>query len=125
MEEIRGSDKLRAAWRARALSEDAVNEIAKAIDNSPAIVEGVEMHGGGEPSGMSLTLRYDGDDVPQCGNDILFWLRWHLTHGGAVKPPKIIINGIPYPELLRMRLDFGTVDAPLEQPGPIARQQLG
>jgi hypothetical protein len=119
MDEIRGSDKLRAAWRARVLSEDTVNEVAKAFDSSPAIVEGVELHGGGEPSGMSVTLRYDGDDVPMCGNDIAFWLKWHQLHGGVVKAPRIIINGTPWPEFLRMRLDFGQVEVPaqLEEPG--------
>jgi hypothetical protein len=130
MSEVRGSDKLRAAWRSRALSEDTVNEVAKAFDGSPAIVENVELHGGGEPSGMSVTLRYDGDDMAWCGNDIQFWLKWHLSHGGVVKPPRFIINGTPYPEWLRMRLDFGHVETvgPFEQPGlerPGFERQLG
>jgi len=110
------SDQRRAAWRARELTEDAVGEIAKQFDESPAKV--VAAHA--RSSGVRLSLAYDGDDVPICGNDITFWLRWHLQHGGVVKPPKIIINGIPFPDIIRLELDFGDVPAPVEIP-----QQLG
>ena len=58
---------------------------------------------------MSLSLSYDGDDGPWCGNDILFWLKWHRNHGGNPRPPRIIINGTPFPDLVRMELDFGHV----------------
>jgi hypothetical protein len=30
-------------------------------------------------------------------------------YGGAPRPPKIIINGTPFPDLVRMELDFGRV----------------
>lgn len=103
----RGSEKLLAAWKTRSLSEESVLEIAKALDESPARVDSANVVGGANPSGVQLALSYSGDDVPMCGNDILFWLRWHLKHGGEVKPPRIIINGTPFPDLVRMEVDFG------------------
>jgi hypothetical protein len=106
----RGSDKLTTAWQSRALTDESVREITAALEKSPAVVEGAAVYGGANPSGMRVTLRYDGDDVPICGNDILFWLKWHIRHGsGGVKPPKIIINGIPIPDIARVQLDFGQV----------------
>ena len=80
--EKRGSEKLMAAWKARALTEESVREIAEALDKSPAKLEGAEVVGGGTATGVRVSLRYDGDDGPWCGNDILFWLKWHLQNGG-------------------------------------------
>ncbi len=98
-----------AAWNARMLSEESISEIARQFEESPAAVESAYVVGGEHATGMRVSLRYDGDDGPWCGNDILFWLKWHLGHGGVVHPPKIIINGIPFPDLVRMELDFGHV----------------
>jgi hypothetical protein len=106
---MRGSEKVIAAWNSRVLSEESIGEIAKQFEESPATVETADVVGGAQPTGLRVMLRYDGDDGPWCGNDILFWLKWHLGHGGVVKPPKIIINGIPFPDLVRMELDFGHV----------------
>jgi hypothetical protein len=116
----RGSEKLMEAWNARSLTEASVREIADAFAKSPAKVEGAQVVGGASPTGMRVALRYDGDDGPWCGNDILFWLRWHITHGGTVRPPKIIINGVPRPELVRMELDFGVVEEAGPDPGSLA-----
>jgi hypothetical protein len=107
----RGSEKLLAAWRARALSEEAVKEIAAALDKSPAKVEFANVVGGSGATGVTLSLTYADDDVPMCGNDIHFWLNWLRKHGGHPRPPRIIINGIPFPDWLRVDLDFG-------HPGP-------
>ena len=71
----RGSEKLLRAWKERGITEAAVREIADALDKSPAKVEGVTIVGGQNPTGVQLSLRYDGDDGPWCGNDILFWLK--------------------------------------------------
>jgi hypothetical protein len=110
LDQKRGSDKLMAAWQSRALNDDSIREITAALEKSKAIVEGAAVYGGANPSGMRVTLRYEGDDVPTCGNDILFWLKWHIHHGsGGVKPPKILINGIPIPDIARVQLDFGQV----------------
>jgi hypothetical protein len=109
---MRGSAKVLAAWNARALSEESVEEIALQLEESPATVETADVVGGAQPTGMRVSLSYQGDDIPMCGNDILFWLRWHLGHGGVVRPPKILINGIPFPDLVRMELDFGHVGDP-------------
>jgi hypothetical protein len=117
----RGSEKLLAAWKSRSLTEDSVREIADAFAKSPATVESAYVVGGANPTGLRVSLRYDGDDGPWCGNDILFWLKWHWNHGGVVVPPKIIINGTPWPDLIRVQFDFGQVgdhvpvqDAPTE-----------
>jgi hypothetical protein len=107
--EHRGSDKLKAAWKARVLSEESMREISEALDKSPAKVESVNVIGGATPTGIQLTLSYDGDDGPWCGNDIAFWLRWHRLNGGVVHPPKIIVNGTPYPDLVKVQLGFGDV----------------
>jgi hypothetical protein len=98
-----------AAWNARVLSQGAIEEIARQLEESPATVETANVVGGSHPTGLRVSLRYDGDDGPWCGNDILFWFKWHMGHGGVVNPPKIIINGIPFPDLVRMELDFGHV----------------
>ena len=39
-------------------------------------------------------------------------LKWHRVHGGEVKPPRILIDGTPWPDLVRMQLDFGHVVQP-------------
>jgi hypothetical protein len=109
-ERIRGSEKLLAAWKARVLTEASVHEIANALDNSPAEVESVRVIGGQHATGVQLSLSYEGDDVPRCGNDILFWLRWHQKFGGVVKPPRIIINGTPFPDLVNITLGFGQIE---------------
>jgi hypothetical protein len=106
----RGSEKLMAAWRARALTEESIREISDTMDKSPAKIESVNVVGGSTPTGLQMTLRYDGDDVPWCGNDILFWLKWHRLHGGVVHPPKILIDGVPWPETVRLQLGFGNLD---------------
>lgn len=118
----RGSEKLLTAWKSRAISEDSVREIADALEKSPAKVEGANVVGGDNPTGVHLSLRYDGDDGPWCGNDILFWLKWHIKHGGDIHPPKIIINGTPIPDVVRMELDFGHVaeNAPVIHELPVA-----
>lgn len=110
---VRGSDKLMKAWKSRILSDESVNEIAGALEKSPAKVEAVSVFGGANPTGVRLDLRYDGDDGPWCGNDISFWLQWllkHGGHGGVIRAPKIIINGIPWPDVIRVQLDFGQVE---------------
>jgi hypothetical protein len=108
----RGSERLMAAWHARALTEESVKEIAAALEASPATVLGASVIGAANPTGITLSLAYEGDDVPWCGNDILFWLKWHRSHGGGVRPPRILINGTPFPDLVRVELDFGHVGAP-------------
>jgi hypothetical protein len=115
--QLRGSEKLMAAWKARTLTEESVREIANALDKSPAKVESASLVGGQDATGVKLSLSYEGDDVPWCGNDILFWLKWHMKFGGVVRPPKIIINGIPFPDLLKISLDFGQVEG--QVPGGI------
>ena len=108
--EKRGSEKVMAAWKARMLTEASIKEIAASFEKSPATIEGATFFGGEHSTGLSLSLSYEGDDGPWCGNDILFWLKWHQSHGGAPRPPRIIINGIPFPDLVRMELDSGHVE---------------
>ncbi len=111
-QKLRGSEKLMAAWKSRVLTEESVVEISKALDESPARVLATSVVGGANASGLRLSLGYEGDDVPWCGNDLQFWLKWHRKHGGAIRPPRIIINGTPFPDLVRMELDFGNVVHP-------------
>jgi hypothetical protein len=105
----RGSERLMAAWKARALTEESVREIATALEKSPATVERAAFNGS-NASGLSLSLAYDGDDVPLCGNDLQFWLRWHRIHGGNPPPPRVIINGTPILDSVRLELGFGNVE---------------
>lgn len=104
----RGSEKLLDAWRTRTLSESSIHEIAKALDASPATVERAHVTGGAEPTGVQVSLRYEGDDVPFCGNDLQFWLQWLRKHGGKPRPPRVIIDGIPFPDLAVVDLEFGS-----------------
>jgi MoaA/NifB/PqqE/SkfB family radical SAM enzyme len=111
MEGKRGSERLLLAWRHRALTEESVHEIAAELGKSPAKVEKVKVTGGPHSAGVSVLLSYKGDDVPWCGNDLAFWLRWRRKFGaGVVRPPKISINGIPVPDIVRVQLDFGHFD---------------
>ncbi len=117
-DKTRGSDKLMQAWKARALSDAAVKDIADALDQSGAIVEGALVSGGGAAAtGLRVQLRYEGEDTPRCGNDILFWLQWHRRFGGQPRPPKVIIRGTPFPDLVRMELEFGRFEPLADQPG--------
>jgi len=106
----RGSEKLMKAWKARTLTDESVREIADALDKSPAKLENFNIVGGENATGIEVSLRYDGDDGPWCGNDIQFWLQWllkHGSHGVVVTPPHIIINGTPWPEVITVKLNFG------------------
>jgi hypothetical protein len=115
-----------AAWHARGLTEASVREIAAALEESPATVVGAKVVGGASATGVTVSLAYEGDDVPRCGNDILFWLKWHLTHGSVgVHPPRIIINGVPFPDLVRLELDFGNVGNPAVAPATQLAGELG
>ena len=111
----RGSARLREAWKNRALTDEAVESIATALDESRAAVEAVSFTGGERPSAVTVGLSYEGDDVPICGNDLLFWLQWHKKFGGGVVvPPTVIVNGTPHPEIVKLLLTFGepTVEIP-------------
>lgn len=115
----RGSEKLLAAWKGRALTDESVREIADALAQSAGTVERAAIVGGADGNGARVSLSYSGDDTPICGNDIAFWVKWHLRHGGTPRPPRIIIDGIPFPDIIRMELDFGNVhpiEGPLELP---------
>lgn len=90
------------------------------FEKSPAVVEGAAVSGGANATGVRLSLRYEGDDTPWCGNDILFWLRWHRRFGGNPRPPKVIIKGTPFPDLVRMELDFGQYESIREVPSVAA-----
>jgi hypothetical protein len=112
----RGSEKLLRAWKERTLTEESVKEIAGHLEKSRGQVEGIIIVGGANATGVQLSLAYTGDDGPWCGNDIQFWLQWLLKHGGGgvIHPPKIIINGIPWPEIVRLELNFGQVETPVQ-----------
>lgn len=123
-QKMRGSEKLLSAWRNRTLTDAAVQEIGKTLDESPAQVLGVRVVGGASPTGLQVSLAYEGDDIPRCGNDISAWLQWLRQHGGVPKPPRILINGQPYPEVLKLVLNYGDVGQtlPVEIPSFEPRQ---
>jgi hypothetical protein len=104
---MRGSSRILDAWMARGLSDESVKEIASGLSESKGTIEAVEVSGGEAATGMRVGLSYAGDDVWWCGNDIIFWLKWLAKNGGKPKPPRIIINGKPYPDELFMEIDFG------------------
>jgi hypothetical protein len=103
----------RPSRNTRLLSDESLREIADALHASPAIVLSGNIVGGDHPTGVMLSLAYEGDDVAACGKDILFWIRWHMAHGngGGLRAPRIIINpASELPEMVRLELDFGSVD---------------
>jgi len=106
-----GGERFAAGRAPRLLTDESMREIAAALAASPAIVLSGHIVGNDHPTGVMLSLAYEGDDVSACGVDILFWLRWHAVHGnGEVRPPRIIVNGArELPELVRLELDFGDV----------------
>lgn len=118
----RGSSRLREAWKNRTLTEESVESIAVALEQSQATIDKVSFTGGDAPTSMTLALSYEGDDVPICGNDLLFWQKWHHRFGnGTWVPPKVIINGIINPDVLKMVLTFGEAPAasPSANEGPV------
>ena len=122
---LRGSEKLRIAWENRALTEDAVAEIGEALDASPADVASVRVFGGREAVGVEVSKRYGFDDGDICGNDISFWLKWLGRHGGGgYVPPKVIINGIPYPIEVLVTYTFGRPEAPVQQVGDLGAFEI-
>jgi hypothetical protein len=108
---LRGSERIAAAWKSRALSEDSVKEIVAGLGETRGEVGAVEISGGASASGMRVGISYSGDLVSWCGNDITFWLEWLRKHGGRPKKPRIIINGKPWPDLIEMELEFGHFEA--------------
>lgn len=97
----------------RPLTDQSLHEIADALHKSPAMVLSGHIVGGDRPTGVMLSLAYEGEDIAACGTDILFWIRWHLAHGngGAQRAPRIVINpASELPALIRLELDFGAVD---------------
>jgi len=118
--ELRGSEKLKLAWENRALTEEAVAEIAEAIDASPAEVASVRVLGGREAVGVEVSKRYGFDDGDICGNDLSFWLKWLGRHGGGgYVPPIVIINGIPVPIELLVTYTFGRPEVQAPQVGDL------
>jgi len=106
-----GRERLAGGRAPRPLTDQSMREIAAALAASPAIVLSGHIVGDDSPTGVMLSLAYEGEDVAACGADILFWLRWHVAHGnGDVRPPRIIVNhACELPELVRLELDFGDV----------------
>ena len=66
----------------------------------------MRIHGGADATGVTLALRYSGDDVEWCGNDIKFWWKWIVNFGGG-SHPIVIIKGTPVPTDLLVNLQFG------------------
>jgi hypothetical protein len=123
---LRGSEKLKLAWENRALTEDAVAELAEALDASPADVTSVRVLGGRDAVGVEVSKRYGFDDGDICGNDMSFWLAWLRRHGGGgYVPPKVIINGIPHPIELFVTYTFGRPEAQVHQVGDLGLPGLG
>jgi hypothetical protein len=106
MSDVRGSERLMAALNNR-LTEESIGDIARILDASPGVVKDVQVHGSGQPSGVSVTSIYSGDDGGWCGNDLRNWFEWLRKHGGQPKPPRIIINGTPWPEFITMMVTYG------------------
>lgn len=121
----RGSEKLMAAWRARELTDESVREMAAGIDESPGELTEAHFYGGSGGSGASIQMRYTGDDVAWCGNDISFWLAWLRKFGGEGRPPRVIINGTPFPDELFLELDYGFFDRDTPATGPGLHQHFG
>jgi hypothetical protein len=108
----RSSEPRIAAWHAPALTEESATEAAAALEASPATVLVDHVIGGANPTGITLSLAYDGDDVPLCENDILFLLRWYASH-------------TPLPEIVREELDFEHVGPPAIADGSPSQSALG
>lgn len=107
MANLRGSEKVLAAWKRRTLSEESVNEIAESLQDSPAVVEKAVFSGGENPTGLSLSLSLKGDDMDWCGSGLKNWITWHRKHGGNPIPPRIFTEGIPFPDVIRLELTYG------------------
>lgn len=114
-EDVRGSTRLLEAWETRSrhvVTDTDIKEIAAHLDESPAKVGHVVISGGDQPSGLGLALHYDGDDGPQCGND-LQWLIALLRKLGGIdwQPPVVIKNGQPAFERLTVLASLGVLPA--------------
>ena len=78
------------------------------VGESPATIEGATFYGGEHSTGLSLSLSYEGTTARGAGTTSSSGSseprpRWEP------RPPRIIINGTSFPDLVRMELDFGHV----------------
>jgi hypothetical protein len=96
MKRVRGSEKLLASWRQSAsegTAQSGAGKISRRKTVGIAVAAGV-LGAGVFPA--SSASAYGGDDIPPCGNDILFWKKLIPTGGSTV--PRVIWKGIPWPD---------------------------
>ncbi len=105
----RGSEKLLAAWKARQLTDQSVQDIAEGLGKSSAEVHSIEFHGGARPTGVAVGLTYRDGTIEECGTDITLWLAWLRRYAAEVEfDRRILIDGV-WPDLLTVTLPFGNV----------------
>jgi hypothetical protein len=116
----RGSERLLAAWKSRdaLISDELVKNVAKVLDNTPAMVSAVNVTGGKAARGLGFTLTYADDDTPRCGNDLVDLLRLLGRNPVGGGGPVVIINGMPGFDLVRMQVQIGEPELSPAQFGP-------
>ena len=109
----RGSARLLKAFEERGvvLSEDLVRGLAEALDGSEAKLGGAWVAPGTEPTGFGMSLAYDGEDLPRCGNDMQWLLELLRKYGtGGVPTIDVIINGRPRIDRALLLVSVGAID---------------
>ena len=107
----RGSGRLLKAWQSGMihLSDEVVTGLSEVLDGIQGRVETAQVLGETTKQGVRLEVAYDTDD-PGCGNDVTLLLKkLHHLGGGEPVPIRIIINGIPAFDALRMTFEVGNV----------------
>lgn len=104
---LRGSELVLQAWKNRQahLTEDFVKELSEILAQSPGKVQSVEFEGGAAPHAATLSIAYDGEDIPICGNDLR--LLHKLTGKHGISGPVVIINGVPALDRMNLEVQLG------------------
>jgi hypothetical protein len=103
----RGSAVLLKAWQAGVirLNDEIVTGLSEVLNGIQGHVETARV---GESRGaVAVEIAYD-EDTPQCGNDLNRLFRWIHDFGGDI-PVRVLINGVPAFDSLRVLLEVGNV----------------
>jgi hypothetical protein len=105
--EERGSAVLLTAWQSGVikLNDEVVTGLSEVLNGIQGRVETARVGEGRES--VAVEIAYD-EDTPQCGNDLSLLFRWIHDAGGDI-PVRVLINGIPAFDSVRVVLEVGNV----------------
>jgi hypothetical protein len=103
----RGSAVLLKAWQSGVirLNDEVVTGLSEVLNGIQGRVETARVAEGREA--VAVEIAYD-EDTPQCGNDLSLVFRWIRDVGSDI-PVRVLINGVPAFDSVRVVLEVGNV----------------